>query len=99
MPRDTVLPTRVLDVGTQAMGIVSLVESNGMRAPFVALSHRWGASHRITLTRATLDALKAGLRPDQLPKTFLDAVQITRYLGMRYLWIDSLCMGHTVFGI
>ncbi|KAK8094944.1 HET-domain-containing protein [Apiospora hydei] len=29
---------------------------------------------------------------DDLPRTFQDAVQITRELGMRYLWIDGLCI-------
>ncbi|KAG9243250.1 hypothetical protein BJ878DRAFT_424067, partial [Calycina marina] len=28
----------------------------------------------------------------QLPKTLRDAVVMTRYLGIRYLWIDSLCI-------
>jgi hypothetical protein len=28
----------------------------------------------------------------ELPKTFRDAVYITRGLGIRYLWIDSLCI-------
>src|SRR5438034_1924444 len=27
-----------------------------------------------------------------LPKTFQDAVLLTRALGVRYLWIDSLCI-------
>lgn len=27
-----------------------------------------------------------------MPKTFRDVVQITRELGLRYLWIDSLCI-------
>jgi hypothetical protein len=29
---------------------------------------------------------------EDLPKTFQDAIQITRGLGFRYLWIDSLCI-------
>lgn len=28
----------------------------------------------------------------ELPKTFQDAVIVTRGLGLRYLWIDSLCI-------
>jgi len=28
----------------------------------------------------------------ELPETFRDAVQVTRELGIRYLWIDSLCI-------
>lgn len=27
-----------------------------------------------------------------LPKTFQDAIEIARYLGFGYIWIDSLCI-------
>lgn len=27
-----------------------------------------------------------------MPKTFVDAITITRHLGIRYIWIDSLCI-------
>lgn len=26
------------------------------------------------------------------PKTFLDAILISKYLGFQYLWVDSLCI-------
>jgi hypothetical protein len=29
---------------------------------------------------------------DQLPRTFQDAIAMTRRLGVRYIWIDSLCI-------
>ncbi|KAJ9621601.1 hypothetical protein H2203_007088 [Taxawa tesnikishii (nom. ined.)] len=29
---------------------------------------------------------------NELPETFRDAIQITRALGIRYLWIDALCI-------
>lgn len=29
---------------------------------------------------------------EELPRTFRDAVAITRQLGIRYLWIESLCI-------
>ncbi|RYP18202.1 hypothetical protein DL765_004059 [Monosporascus sp. GIB2] len=29
---------------------------------------------------------------ETLPKTFQDAVIVTRYLGFRYLWIDAICI-------
>ncbi|KAF3000634.1 hypothetical protein E8E14_004758 [Neopestalotiopsis sp. 37M] len=29
---------------------------------------------------------------DSLPNTFRDAIEVTRQLGVRYLWIDSLCI-------
>jgi hypothetical protein len=33
-----------------------------------------------------------GIEDTDLPQTFLDAVIITRKLGVKYLWIDSLCI-------
>lgn len=34
----------------------------------------------------------AGLQVAELPRTFRDAIQITKALGYQYLWIDSLCI-------
>lgn len=33
-----------------------------------------------------------GLKVDDLPATFRDAVGVTRAIGIPYLWIDSLCI-------
>lgn len=33
-----------------------------------------------------------GIKDDALPKTFQDAITVTRKLGIQYLWIDSLCI-------
>jgi hypothetical protein len=33
-----------------------------------------------------------GIPLSSLPKTFLDAIVVTKALGLRYLWIDSLCI-------
>ena len=33
-----------------------------------------------------------GIPFSELPRTFQDAVHITRRLGIQYLWIDSLCI-------
>jgi hypothetical protein len=29
---------------------------------------------------------------EELPRNFIDAIKVTRLLGFRYLWIDSLCI-------
>jgi hypothetical protein len=36
--------------------------------------------------------MKEGILEKDLPKTFKEAVFVTRQLGIRYLWIDSLCI-------
>jgi hypothetical protein len=33
-----------------------------------------------------------GFKLDELPRTFQDAIQVTRELGIKYIWIDSLCI-------
>lgn len=45
-----------------------------------------------SLTKSTFGDLTDGIAFADLPKTFRDAVQVTRKLGFEYLWIDSLCI-------
>ncbi|KAL3421007.1 hypothetical protein PVAG01_07452 [Phlyctema vagabunda] len=88
-----VLPTRVLDVGTDKnSNQIRLFESKGLTEPWVALSHCWGRVARYVTETTTLEQRIQGIALSELPKTFLDAVTITRRLGYRYLWIDSLCI-------
>lgn len=35
---------------------------------------------------------QSGCHLSEMPKTFVDAITITRHLGIRHLWIDSLCI-------
>ncbi|KAF2679330.1 HET-domain-containing protein [Lentithecium fluviatile CBS 122367] len=91
----TVLPRRVLDLdGAQGdMDGLKLFESNGHRARYVCLSHCWGpAGCALKTTSHNLDAHKNAIQPEHLPKTFKEAVIFTRWLGVRYLWIDALCI-------
>ncbi|EGZ72613.1 HET-domain-containing protein, partial [Neurospora tetrasperma FGSC 2509] len=91
------LPFRVLDVGSPGSLLVKLVETTTEtpRAPYVALSHCWGPPDKQPL-KTTLhtigDHMHPGIPLDRLPQTFADAVWVTRELGIRYLWIDSLCI-------
>jgi hypothetical protein len=58
----------------------------------MTLSHCWGPAQLITTTANTIEQKKAGIPLEDLPQTFKDAVALTRNLGIRYLWIDSLCI-------
>ena len=89
------LPTRVIDVGTDADdATVRLVETNGQRDHYTALSHCWGPPIKRPLctTKAKFQQHLASISVSSLPKTFRDAVAITKLLNLRYLWIDSLCI-------
>lgn len=39
-----------------------------------------------------MQARRSGMPLKEMPQTFIDAVKITRRLGLKYLWIDSLCI-------
>lgn len=61
---------------------------------YVALSYRWGQSTRHEhrhLERLSMDPGVARL-PENLPQTIQDVLQVTRWLGLRYVWIDAYCI-------
>jgi hypothetical protein len=86
------LPTRVLDVGLQESNLVTLYVPNGQNGQWLTLSHCWGSSPLATTTKSNLESQCTGIMISTLPKTFRDAIYITRRLGYRFLWIDSLCI-------
>jgi hypothetical protein len=57
---------------------------------YVCLSHCWGDRKPFTLNSETQFALAEGINMMALPKTFQDAILVTRRLQIQYLWIDSL---------
>ncbi len=90
------LPTRVVHVGRPDQGRPPrLVETRGMRAHYIALSHCWGAPayHPPMTTQSTLADHLAGIPCEAVsPAAFQDALTATRRLGFDYIWIDSLCI-------
>ncbi|KAK0124819.1 hypothetical protein ONS96_008700 [Cadophora gregata f. sp. sojae] len=92
--REVELPTRLIKVGGTDKK-PRLVITRDMRGKYATLSHCWGAEGRprpLTTTKETLDERIAGISFDDLPRTFRDAIVVTRALGLTYLWIDSLCI-------
>jgi hypothetical protein len=91
--QNTPLPRRVLDVSVgDDPSVIVLRELPHTRDRYVTLSHCWGSTQHFTTTLATIEERKQRIQVEELPKTFRDAVFITRNLGARYLWIDSLCI-------
>lgn len=91
------LPTRLIDVGraNEPVRLVQTSHNSAVKGPYIALSHCWGAlskEQRCCTYANNIEQRKACIEYDALPSNFQDAVLITRALGMRYLWIDSLCI-------
>ena len=99
-PASDWLPTRLLDVKpvdrSQGIRLVETAETLSMlqssEKRYISLSHCWGKEQIITTTSATLEDRKTKISMADLSQTFRDAVVITRKLGQRFLWIDSLCI-------
>ena len=89
--RDRKDKLRALDV--QHMCIVEIPQN----ARYVALSYLWGKNFKQLFTTSEnlsrLSKLDA-LSKEKLPRTIKDAIKLTRILGERYLWTDSLALIH-----
>jgi hypothetical protein len=101
----TRLPTRLIDVGTDSAPALRLVETRqntGKVDKYIALSHPWGDPkvHPPFCTWRTdtlgdgntVEAFKHKILLHLMPATYRDAVAVTRALGVRHLWIDSICI-------
>jgi hypothetical protein len=58
----------------------------------MTLSHCWGKIKFFTLVNENLSDLRESIPCDKLTKTHREAIELTRILGVKYLWIDSLCI-------
>lgn len=88
------LPERFLEVttsdGVDALRLVSHTQLDGH---FAALSYCWGLPpFGVVTTTSSLKQHFNAINASKLSKTIQDAVQITRGLKIRYLWVDSLCI-------
>jgi hypothetical protein len=90
---DKQLPTRVIDVGSpEGNREPRLVVTNGAFGSWVALSYCWGGESIFKLKASNIHDMLSGIPLENFPATLRDAVHITRRLGLRYLWIDALCI-------
>ncbi|RSL96202.1 hypothetical protein CDV31_013583 [Fusarium ambrosium] len=67
-----------------------------MPCEYACLSYVWGKGSQTQYTTDTKTILESpGALTDavsNLPQTILDAMRVTREVGLRYVWIDALCI-------
>ena len=86
------LPSRVVDISLTNNDI-HLHETEGETGRYAALSYCWGErSFLLTAIVSNMESLKSHIPWQKLPKTIQDAIEVARMLGLRYIWIDSLCI-------
>ncbi|KAL9593006.1 MAG: hypothetical protein Q9179_006175 [Wetmoreana sp. 5 TL-2023] len=96
---DKPMPTRVLDLDAFGEGShelkdadIRLVETGGQCGSYVTLSYCWGGYTACRTLKANYQQRMDRIVYNQLPPVFAQAVRVTRALGVRYLWIDALCI-------
>lgn len=93
---DSILPTRVLDVGTatdtQSELVRLHVTAEEECGRYAALSYCWGPGTQVKTLQGNLEEHKRSIGVARLPQTIQDAIRATRELGIRYLWVDALCI-------
>lgn len=65
---------------------------SGDAEPYAALSYCWGQDQVLKTTSVNKTEVEDGLPLTLLPKTITDAIRVTRKLGIKLLWVDSLCL-------
>jgi Heterokaryon incompatibility protein (HET) len=82
------IPTRLIDVSGENPKLIC--PEAGIMPEYVALSHCWGEGSPLRTLKENLSSYMVMIEFNLLPKTFQDAITVTKTLGFEYLWIDSL---------
>lgn len=90
-PQPSKLPRRVIDCADPTHPRLVDSESLGEER-YAALSYVWGQEQPHSTKEATIELYKHSIDPRLIPKTILDAITVTSRLGLRYLWVDSICI-------
>ncbi|KAK7451374.1 hypothetical protein Landi51_04745 [Colletotrichum acutatum] len=95
------LPTRLVDIGSKgetSWRLVVTSEDPEIKhcqplPQYITLSYRWGTEpQKVLLSLHNLESLGRGSLIVQLPQTFQDLIVVAHHLGIRYVWIDCLCI-------
>jgi len=84
------IPTRVLEMADATM--IRLIRGSNVTGRYATLSHCWGRAQMARLLASNQADLERGIALATLPATFQQAIGVTRFLEIPYLWIDSLCI-------
>jgi len=94
------MPTRLIDIGHDVTAVPRLVLSSSIGYPqqmkYAALSYCWGskkdAESQFKTEKASLERRCASLPSQFMTPTTNDSIALARAIGLRYLWIDALCI-------
>ena len=90
------LPSRLIEISTgcrsPTLRLVFGDEIRSKECQYATLSHCWGLVSFPKLQQNNIDGFRSNIPWNILTKTFQEAVITASRLGVRYLWIDALCI-------
>ena len=87
------LPSTLIEVApADSPGAPRLRSTTGLKGSYLTLSYCWGSKQSYVLTTQNVEVLMQELEVKLLPRTILDAIEVTKSLGVKYLWVDALCI-------
>ncbi|TDZ28737.1 putative transcriptional regulatory protein [Colletotrichum spinosum] len=97
MPPRSFTPSRLLDIGVEGDLEWKMCLNPGdvsEHPEYMTLSCRWGleADADTILVTTNIDYFRQGQPIEMFPQSFRNAIIVARRFGIRYLWIDSLCI-------
>lgn len=85
------LPKRLIWLGKESKA-ARLVDTSHFRGEYAALSYCWGGNATFMTDDSTLEQFKNEILVEKLPQTLRDAFELTRSIGLGYLWVDAICI-------
>jgi hypothetical protein len=89
------LPARLLDLSpVQASNTIRVISSDELEPDtrYGTVSHCWGQAKTIKLLSDNLSRFSQGIEYCELSPKYQEAIQMALAVGLRFLWIDSLCI-------
>ena len=86
------MPTRLLCLDNNGSAHLCISADLANDVPYAAISHCWGTHPFLTLKKSNFKDFQDRIPGKALTKTFRDAIDIAKFLGIQYLWLDSLCI-------
>ncbi|KAB8275584.1 heterokaryon incompatibility protein-domain-containing protein [Aspergillus minisclerotigenes] len=92
--RSCAMPRRLIDLGDDDKRAMCLRDDIAQISRYIALSHNWQVSEaRNCMTlKVNYGSQKRSIPQQGLSQTFQDTIKVARWLGVRYLWIDTFCI-------
>ncbi|CAI6338345.1 unnamed protein product [Periconia digitata] len=84
-------PRRLIEVGSDDEQL-KLREDFPENPKYAALSYCWGGEQNYKTNPGNIMSYQQKLNLPSTAKTILDAISVTRKIGLQYLWVDALCI-------